>query len=103
MTYKSKATLIPGRMSEPMGSGVQCRPAIDLLPAARANGVRRYTIGLSALLCRAEPIEALPGRGRIVAGGLNVTIQPVGKPISSEAAARLLDFATTYFEGEGAT
>jgi hypothetical protein len=98
-----RARLVPGRLAEPMRSGVQCRPGIDLLSEARANGTRSATRGLTALICHADPIPARRGRGELVARGMNVTIMPVGKAISADAAARLLEFASHYFENGGET
>ncbi len=100
---KSKHPLVPGRMSEPMTSGVACTPARSILAEARANGVKRYTVGLTDLLVSVRPVERL-GRGKapIVSGGREITITPVGKPISADAAAALLEWATEYVT-QGAT
>lgn len=99
-TKKARHAAYIARKDATRETAIACRPAIDLLPAARANGVRRHVRGLTALLARAEPIER---SGALVARGQTITIEPHGRTLTADEAARLLDFATTYFAGEGAT
>jgi hypothetical protein len=91
--------------TKPIVRGASCTPTrtTSILKLARENGARHHTFGLNDLLLSVRPVETLGRRrGPVVAGGYEITITPVGKPIDPHAAAALLDWATAYVERNGA-
>jgi hypothetical protein len=74
--------------------------AVNLLPLARANGVRGTVRGLTAFVASYTPI---PARTKRWIPGSELTVEVAGRELDYESRARLLAFAEQHVEADSAS
>ena len=69
---------------------------VELLALARANGVRPIVRGLTRLTATVDPVEAKPGRRKVLEPGYLIEIETEGRPLDHAEKSILLAFAAEH-------